>query len=119
MVHLPLEVLVTVVCVATAEKKLRVLDVLRGGDVVHAGGGAGGGHPQAGDGVEAALSEDCHLPCLTLLPHCEAETLLLDQPSLLTDIRRQSLPRQLADFSYKSPWSGLTCGERSSHNLHS
>ena len=48
--------LVTVVCVATAEKKLRVLDVLRGGDVVHAGGGAGGGDPQAGDGVEAALS---------------------------------------------------------------
>ena len=56
---LPLKTLVAVVGVATAEKKLGVIPhVLNGGDVIQAGGGAGGCPPEAGHGAETSLSED-------------------------------------------------------------
>ena len=55
--------LVAVVGVATAEEKLGVIShVLDGGDVIPAGGGAGGCPPEAGHGAEASLSEDSDRP---------------------------------------------------------
>ena len=60
---LPLEMLVAVVGVATAEEKLGVIShVLDGGDVIPAGGGAGGCPPEAGHGAETSLSEDSDRP---------------------------------------------------------
>ena len=67
----PGELLVAVVGAAAAEEKLGLLGVLQPGRVVHTGGPAGRGGGQAGDGVEAALSEHSPLPPHILLPHGE------------------------------------------------